>query len=149
MDGNTVKLVCPSCAATATASVHAQGSACPRCGCPLSAEDAGPCAADGSLIADLREAFEFDADALAAAGPCRLGSPGGASDVFSNSLAAEAFPAGSRLDDFEILGEFDSRNGADEYGRCLAVEYKLEGRDTKLSLFQRIRFYPKEEEAGN
>ena len=49
-------------------------------------------AAEGDLIADLREAFGFQED-------------GQSSDVFSRYTGTSALSAGTRLDDFEILGE--------------------------------------------
>ena len=116
MGGNMVELVCPTCAATATVGAHAEAGACPRCGHPLAPTDdtsprgAEPCAseseaADSALIADLRAAFELDADALGSAGPCRLPGAGGSSEAFGAALAAATLAPGSRLDDFEILGE--------------------------------------------
>ncbi len=117
-----VQPVCPSCTATVTAGAHVPDGTCPRCGCPLAATDVaasrsaercagnrevlagGPDAANEILIADLREAFKLDVDALGSAGPCRLGRGLDSSQVFAGSLAANTLPPGSRLDDFEIVG---------------------------------------------
>jgi len=116
-----VRLTCPNCAATVAA--DAQAGACPRCGRPLTATDgtgarptqgrtpesnASPIesdVADGALLADLREAFELDADALGSAGSCRLAVGAGSSGAFRHSLAASTLPSGSHLDDFEIIDE--------------------------------------------
>ena len=118
-----VKLTCPNCAATTTVATDAQAGACPRCGRPLTATDGAGArptqtcipesndppaesdVADGALLADLREAFELDADALGSAGACRLAVGAGSSAAFRHSLAASALPSGSRLDDFEIIDE--------------------------------------------
>jgi hypothetical protein len=61
-----------------------------------------PDAADESLVDELRQAFELDAETLGTAGPCRLTDSSGAC---GRSLGAGVFAAGARLDDFEILGE--------------------------------------------
>jgi serine/threonine protein kinase/predicted Zn-dependent protease len=121
MYGNVVKLVCPNCAATSSVGADAEAGVCPRCGRALVPTDdtgvrgagpslgggeagsAGSDAADAMLVANLREAFELEAEALGSAGPCRLGP--GSSDAFSRSLLAETLPSGSRLGDFEILAE--------------------------------------------
>ena len=93
----------------------AESGTCSSCGRLLSAADDAEVrevqicavesdAADGILIADLREAYELDAEALGSAGPCRLG--GGSSDgALGHDLAAATLSPGSRLGDFEILGE--------------------------------------------
>jgi serine/threonine protein kinase len=120
MDGDVVQLICPSCATTTTVETGARDGTCPRCGSALRVADdtnggasrpvetggslAGTEAGDEVLIADLREAFELDADALASAGPCRLGREPGSSGA-AGALAANALPAGSRLGDFEIVSE--------------------------------------------
>jgi len=62
-------------------------------------------AADEILIAELREAFELEAEALACAGPCRLKGGGGSSEMFGHPLVADTMPVGARLGDFEILAE--------------------------------------------
>ncbi|MBU0616098.1 MAG: protein kinase [Planctomycetes bacterium] len=106
-----IKAVCPNCAATATVEADNQGSACPNCGRLLAATDradesdcssAHSDAADEILADDLRQAFELDADALGSPGPCRLA---GSSSAFGRSLTPSALPSGTRLDDFEIVGE--------------------------------------------
>jgi hypothetical protein len=103
MDGNLVELVCPQCGVTVTVAAQDAAGTCPRCGHSLPRTQAE--IADGSLIADLREAFAFDADALRSPASCRLTRGAGSSTMFAGSLAADAFPPGSRLGDFEIRAE--------------------------------------------
>jgi serine/threonine protein kinase len=109
MKTTVIQLVCPACATHVTASSPDAVALCPRCGAALEPPRAAngasappepsavePEAADGSLIADLREAFGFDG--LDARTPVTSAGARGALDV-------TALPPGSRLDDFEILGE--------------------------------------------
>ncbi len=121
MDRTEVMLVCPDCGTRTTARSAADPVACVRCGRPLSAADAAGAARppagepeiapresepeDGALIADLREAFGFDAEARGSADAASPGKPIDSSDAFSHVLGAAALATGTRLGDFEILGE--------------------------------------------
>lgn len=123
MDVRQVSVVCPSCAAAAVLSVQAGVGVCPRCGHPLGASggvDGGAAgaaganvatsrdelhAADELLTANLRRAFEFHREALRRPGPCRLRSDVASSARADGSSWAPPLPVGSRLGDFEILGE--------------------------------------------
>jgi hypothetical protein len=57
------------------------------------------------LVADLREAFALDAESFRAPGPCRLSRSAARGVPLSGCLPLTTLPAGSRLDDFEILEE--------------------------------------------
>lgn len=111
MDADVVKLVCPHCAAA----VVDPGRTCPKCGralepavrrnaqaAPISGGESG---ADKSLVASLRTAFELEAEALRTPGACRLCGAAGSSAASRHYLTAPGLSAGSRLGDFEILGE--------------------------------------------
>lgn len=111
MDDTVIKLVCPKCATSTTVRTLEQAGTCPHCGQPLAApaDDHAaapkPDAADGALIADLREALGFNAAALGPDGPGRIDLDAHSSDAFGRALGASTLPAGRRLDDFEILDE--------------------------------------------
>ncbi|MFH1746571.1 MAG: protein kinase [Planctomycetota bacterium] len=96
--------------------------ACPHCGQSLAtpAQDHDPNMmaaathrqpADGSdaaeqiLIADLREALGFNADALGPDGPGRDEIDAHSSDALGRALGATSLPRGARLGDFELLEE--------------------------------------------
>ncbi|MCK4657920.1 MAG: protein kinase [Phycisphaerae bacterium] len=118
-----VNVICPDCASPAKVPVDEAKSVCPYCGCRLTLP-AGVCAhhmgeddlekapllaesdvEDESLIAHLRRAFEYHVDTLASADSCWLGANGGSSAAFGGAYGAVALPVGTRLGDFQILGE--------------------------------------------
>ena len=103
MSEDLAKLVCPHCAASTTASTSGHPGTCPQCGRGLVAAETD--AAEGMLIADLREAFGFDGDASESIRPDRPGAGPNSSNAFGTALGAAFLPPGSRLGDFEILGE--------------------------------------------
>ena len=104
MDEDLAKLVCPHCSASTTASTSGQSGTCPHCGRGLAAAETD--AAEGMLIADLREAFGFDGDAFGVYSARRSWRwTEQRSNVFGSALGAAFLPPGSHLGDFEILGE--------------------------------------------
>ena len=122
MNETVANMVCPNCAASTPVPAGTEPGVCAHCGRSLAADHAlapderGPLAArepvasepDGpekALVADLREAFGFQAGALCpVAQPALVGGPD-ASHALGFVLRAASFPIGGRLGDFEILGE--------------------------------------------
>ncbi len=60
---------------------------------------------DDALVADLRDAFGHGADALGVGGPGRLTGPAASSVFAGRAPIARTLPTGTRLGDFEIIGE--------------------------------------------
>ena len=106
--GPVVRVICPTCATSTTAPTPEEAGSCPQCGRWLGeakAEPADSDAADQVLIADLREAFGAEARVLGPDDARRVGAGMHSSTAFSRELGQDALPPGSRLGDFEILGE--------------------------------------------
>lgn len=125
------RLVCPHCANAVL--VRAPADACPLCGEPLAASAAqaknmdqaepgfvmptvdadaqgnvGPeslASDEQSLVADLREALGYDAANVASGRPAWLGGSSGSSVPPAGELGSATLPPGTRLGDYEILGE--------------------------------------------
>ncbi len=95
-----VQLVCPACASTTRASRADSGVLCSSCGSALlRPSDSGlldDTGGDNALISDLRQAFETSAFGFEETGTC---------GNVSRLAEADAFTAGRRLGDFEIVNE--------------------------------------------
>ncbi len=109
--------VCPHClgAIAAAAPDDDGGRQCPHCGGTLAGVDAqaagtaGPVSGTGHthrerMVADLRQAFAFEVDALASPDTCWL-TDGLNASAHRDVQDASALAVGSRLGDFVILGE--------------------------------------------
>ncbi len=122
MNETVANMVCPNCAASTPVPAGTEPGVCAHCGRSLAADRAlvpderarlatrepvasEPDGPEKALVADLREAFGFQAGALCpVAQPALVGGPD-ASHALGIVLRAASLPIGGRLGDFEILGE--------------------------------------------